>query len=230
MGIARALLHGCIGRRASVTRAAHGDAGVLLTDRRGRCDSRAGQGQYGSPNTRGVGTDSRTRTPIWTPGWPAFQVAPNGGLPRADWPPGRRLPHCSSAVTVNASPAARCSIGCCVPLRRAGLNSQRAPGVLVHGFRHTFATELANENVSVYALMKLLGHESMVTSQRYVDGAGTENRAAAAQNPPVRPYRSVAGTVVCTVSLTRPGSPAMRVDGAPERKVDSVTDPASRES
>jgi hypothetical protein len=31
--------------------------------------------------------------------------------------------------------------------------------------------------------MKLLGHESMVTSQRYVDGAGTQNRDAAAQNP-----------------------------------------------
>jgi hypothetical protein len=31
--------------------------------------------------------------------------------------------------------------------------------------------------------MKLLGHESMTTSQRYVSGAGTENRAAAAQNP-----------------------------------------------
>ncbi|MGV7637180.1 tyrosine-type recombinase/integrase, partial [Mycobacterium kansasii] len=46
-----------------------------------------------------------------------------------------------------------------------------------------FATELANGNTSVYALMKLLGHESMVTSQRYVDGAGAENRAAAAQNP-----------------------------------------------
>jgi site-specific recombinase XerD len=67
--------------------------------------------------------------------------------------------------------------------KKAGLNSQRAQGVLVHGFRHTFATELANGNVSVYALMKLLGHDSMVTSQRYVDGAGTQNRAAAAQNP-----------------------------------------------
>jgi integrase len=29
----------------------------------------------------------------------------------------------------------------------------------VHGLRHTYATELANSNVSVYALMKLLGHE-----------------------------------------------------------------------
>jgi integrase len=46
----------------------------------------------------------------------------------------------------------------------------------------THATELANADVSVYALMKLLGHESMVTSQRYVSGAGTETRTAAAQN------------------------------------------------
>jgi integrase/recombinase XerC len=30
--------------------------------------------------------------------------------------------------------------------------------------------------------MKLLGHESMVTSQRYVTAAGTETRSAAAQN------------------------------------------------
>ena len=47
----------------------------------------------------------------------------------------------------------------------------------------TYATELANADVSVYTLMKLLGHESMTTSQRYVSGAETENRAAAAQNP-----------------------------------------------
>ncbi|WP_371685620.1 tyrosine-type recombinase/integrase [Mycobacterium sp. MFM001] len=67
--------------------------------------------------------------------------------------------------------------------KKAGLDNQRARGALVHGLRHTFATELANSDVSVYALMKLLGHESMVTSQRYVDGAGTQNRAAAAQNP-----------------------------------------------
>lgn len=32
-------------------------------------------------------------------------------------------------------------------------------------------------------LMKLLGHESMTTSQRYVTAAGTETRSAAAQNP-----------------------------------------------
>jgi integrase/recombinase XerC len=55
-------------------------------------------------------------------------------------------------------------------------------GALVHGLRHTYATELANADVSVYTLMKLLGHESMATSQRYVAGAGTENPDAAARN------------------------------------------------
>ncbi|SOJ56970.1 Tyrosine recombinase XerD [Mycobacterium simulans] len=67
--------------------------------------------------------------------------------------------------------------------KKAGLNGERSSGALVHGLRHTFATELANANVSVYTLMKLLGHESMVTSQRYVDGAGTDTRSAAEQNP-----------------------------------------------
>jgi integrase/recombinase XerC len=52
----------------------------------------------------------------------------------------------------------------------------------VHGLRHTFATELANADVSVYTLMRLLGHESMATSQRYVAAAGTETKQAAAQN------------------------------------------------
>ena len=64
--------------------------------------------------------------------------------------------------------------------RHAGIDADR--GALVHGLRHTFATELANADVSVYTLMRLLGHESMVTSQRYVTAAGTETRAAAAQN------------------------------------------------
>lgn len=67
--------------------------------------------------------------------------------------------------------------------KKAGVDSERSSGALVHGLRHTFATELANANVSVYTLMKLLGHESMVTSQRYVDGAGLDTRSAAELNP-----------------------------------------------
>ena len=51
--------------------------------------------------------------------------------------------------------------------------------------RHQQSTPFTSSNadVSVYTLMKLLGHESMVTSQRYVTiSAGTETRTAAAQN------------------------------------------------
>ena len=65
--------------------------------------------------------------------------------------------------------------------KRAGPDAQPVAGALVHGLRHTYATELANCDVSVYTLMKLL--ESMTTSQRYVSAAGTETRSAAARNP-----------------------------------------------
>ncbi|WP_342743370.1 tyrosine-type recombinase/integrase [Mycobacterium rhizamassiliense] len=52
----------------------------------------------------------------------------------------------------------------------------------MHGLRHTYATELAGSEVSVYTLMKLRGHESMTTSRRYVTAAGSETRSAAARN------------------------------------------------
>jgi integrase/recombinase XerC len=67
--------------------------------------------------------------------------------------------------------------------KRAGPDAQPVPGALVHGLRHTYATELAGSEVSVYTLMTLLGHESMTTSQRYVTAAGSESRSAAARNP-----------------------------------------------
>ena len=72
-------------------------------------------------------------------------------------------------------------------LRRAfrltGQPGSRQPGALAHSLRHTFATELAKSDVSVYTLMNLLGHKSMATSQRYVTAAGTQTRTAAAANP-----------------------------------------------
>jgi integrase/recombinase XerC len=34
--------------------------------------------------------------------------------------------------------------------KRAGPDAQPVPGALVHGLRHTYATELANSDVSVY--------------------------------------------------------------------------------
>ncbi|MFC9790839.1 tyrosine-type recombinase/integrase [Rhodococcus sp. NPDC127528] len=67
--------------------------------------------------------------------------------------------------------------------RRAGINGDRAKGALVHQLRHTFATAMADQNVSVYTLMRMLGHESMTTTQRYTTGAGAAVRDAAALNP-----------------------------------------------
>ncbi len=67
--------------------------------------------------------------------------------------------------------------------RRAGINGQRAKGALVHQLRHTFATLLADADVNVYTLMRLLGHEAMTTTQRYTAGAGADTRAASATNP-----------------------------------------------
>jgi integrase len=67
--------------------------------------------------------------------------------------------------------------------RRAGIDSSRARGALVHGLRHTFATELANAEVSVYTLNepagpRIHGHFTALRG----GGAGTETRAAASQN------------------------------------------------
>jgi hypothetical protein len=45
------------------------------------------------------------------------------------------------------------------------------------------ATELAGSDLSIYTLMKPLGHESMTASQRYVAAGDTETRSAAARNP-----------------------------------------------
>jgi site-specific recombinase XerD len=64
--------------------------------------------------------------------------------------------------------------------RPAGIDGTRAKDALLHGLRHTSATELANAEVSVYVLMNLLGHQSMTTSQRYISAAGTDTRDAAA--------------------------------------------------
>jgi integrase/recombinase XerC len=107
----------------------------------------------------------------------ARRRSPAGGL--AAWTPGAAL-----LVGADGERITRGTLQYRVlrAFRRAGIDGDRARGALVHGLRHTFATELANSDVSVYTLMNLLGHESMATSQRYVSAAGTDTRQAAAQN------------------------------------------------
>jgi integrase len=65
--------------------------------------------------------------------------------------------------------------------RRAGIDADRARCALVHGLRHTFATELANSAVSVYTLMSI-----------YETGGGCPSplaASAASQSPTVQPWR-----------------------------------------
>jgi integrase len=80
--------------------------------------------------------------------------SPGGGL--AAWPSGAPL-----FVGADGERITRGTLQYRVlrAFRRAGIDADRARGALVHGLRHTFATELANADVSVYALMKLLGHD-----------------------------------------------------------------------
>jgi Phage integrase family len=116
--------------------------------------------------------------------------------------------------------------------RRAGINAD-ARGALVHGLHHTFATELADSDVGVYTLMKLLGHESMASAQRYVTAAGTETRTAAAQTSSTTSYKTVAhlasapptgGGARILRCVFRPGGPApagLRGEHLARRPVDS---------
>ncbi|WP_432570470.1 tyrosine-type recombinase/integrase [Kineococcus sp. SYSU DK005] len=73
--------------------------------------------------------------------------------------------------------------------RRAGIHDRVPQGALVHALRHTFATRVVASGGSAVEVMRLLGHQSLTTSQRYIDAAATELRTAAAGNPL---YRTIA--------------------------------------
>lgn len=66
--------------------------------------------------------------------------------------------------------------------REAGIRSRVPSGALVHALRHTFATSLARNGASGTELQRLLGHESLATTQRYVDATAREVRQAARTN------------------------------------------------
>jgi len=66
--------------------------------------------------------------------------------------------------------------------REAGIRTSVPRGALVHALRHTFATSLARNGASGVELQRLLGHESLATTQRYIDASAREVRAAARAN------------------------------------------------
>ncbi|WP_256388091.1 tyrosine-type recombinase/integrase [Allokutzneria sp. NRRL B-24872] len=74
-------------------------------------------------------------------------------------------------------------------LRAAGVGDRVQRGALVHAFRHTFATRLAEDGASVIEIAKLLGHASITASQNYIDATAREQRMAAGSN---RTYAALA--------------------------------------
>jgi site-specific recombinase XerD len=77
--------------------------------------------------------------------------------------------------------------------REAGIRSSVPAGALVHALRHTFATNLARNGASGVELQRLLGHESLATTQRYVDATAREVRAAARANDAYAALKAVTG-------------------------------------
>jgi len=75
--------------------------------------------------------------------------------------------------------------------REAGIRSRVPAGALVHALRHTFATSLARNGASGTELQRLLGHESLATTQRYVDATAREIRQAARSNQAYRALSAV---------------------------------------
>lgn len=80
--------------------------------------------------------------------------------------------------------------------REAGIRTRVPAGALVHALRHTFATSLARNGATGTELQRLLGHESLATTQRYVDASAREVRAAARSNE--------AYTALANVAAERP--------------------------
>jgi site-specific recombinase XerD len=72
--------------------------------------------------------------------------------------------------------------------RHAGVGARVPRGALVHSLRHTFGTRLAEDGASASEIQHLLGHESLNTSQGYIDATAAEQRMAARAN---RTYRTL---------------------------------------
>lgn len=98
--------------------------------------------------------------------------------------PGRLSVDAPLFVTNKGTPMARGGLQYLVDqlYREAGIRSSVPAGALVHALRHTFATSLARNGASGVELQRLLGHESLATTQRYVDATAREVRAAARAN------------------------------------------------
>jgi site-specific recombinase XerD len=74
--------------------------------------------------------------------------------------------------------------------RAAGLTNRVPAGAMVHALRHTYATRLAEDGADASEIQALLGHESLNTSQGYIEATANRTRQAARAN---RTYRALEG-------------------------------------
>ena len=86
--------------------------------------------------------------------------------------------------------------------RQAGIRSRVPAGALVHALRHTFATSLARNGATGTELQRLLGHESLSTTQHYIDATARELRAAARSNEAYRAIATVANDNLAVIEHT----------------------------
>lgn len=107
--------------------------------------------------------------------------------------PGRLAPNAPLFVANSGERMARGALQYLVDqlYREAGIRSSVPAGALVHALRHTFATSLARNGASGVELQRLLGHESLATTQRYVDASAREVRAAARANEAYQTLRTL---------------------------------------
>lgn len=66
--------------------------------------------------------------------------------------------------------------------RWAGVGTRVPKGALVHALRHTMATRLAEDGANASEIQHILGHETLNTSQVYIDATANEQRAAVRAN------------------------------------------------
>ncbi len=64
--------------------------------------------------------------------------------------------------------------------RASGLRAKVPAGALVHALRHTFAMDLLDHGANIVEVQRLLGHESLNTTRRYLDARPHELRNAIA--------------------------------------------------
>jgi len=109
--------------------------------------------------------------------------------------------------------------------RAAGLASRVPAGAMVHALRHTFATRLAEDGASATEIQALLGHESLNTSQGYIDATANATRAAARAN---RTYRTL--KKLSSKPKTRTGAPGSGLRTGPVSADHSVRHPTEPDS